>query len=65
MRLLNNVERKTLEANELSGGLGSSKIVLTSLSFESDLLARKRNAVDVKCLVSALYPKSVARAQRF
>ena len=60
---IHNTKINNFGSERLSGGLNSSKIVLKFLSSESIVLAKKGNAVDVKRLVTALYPISVARAQ--
>ena len=52
----------TLEAKDLSGGLNSTKVIIKFLSLESVVLARKRNRIDVKRLITALL-FWVARAQ--
>ena len=63
MRTFTTPKLITLEAKDLSGGLNGTKVIIKFLSLESVVLARKRNRIDVKRLITALYPIWVARAQ--
>ena len=53
----------TLEAEDLSGGLSSSKIVLEMLLLKSVVQVCKRNMADVMHLVTALNLILIAQAQ--